>query len=113
MDDAVQRAEPIQRSCDGQAHVGEAGHVRRHDEHLRAERFDRADRLNLAGDAVVRRVTVEPILPGIAGRRRGTANQHELRLDVAGKPPGDCEPDVAEAAGNQVDAVLAQTADRR
>src|SRR4051794_40748481 len=87
VDHAVERAEATIRQLDDCLHRASVGHVRVRTQGLTAQPLD-----SFAG----------------AASCPGAPDQHEPRLVLRGEVVGDRHADLAEAAGNQVDAALTE-----
>ena len=108
VDHAVELTEAVHRRFDHGAHLRAVGDVGADHHHLRAERLDLPDLADPQTDAVPLAVRRQPLVPGGALGERRNAEQHQARPVLAGQELGEGEAEAAEAAGDQVDAPLAQ-----
>ena len=104
---AVDRAEALAGLAHDRLHLHDVGDVRGAGQHLGAERLEQAHLLDRARGPVVV-AEREVVVPAVARRQFAATDQHQAGPARACEPLGTQSADAAEAAGDQVDTLLAQ-----
>src|SRR6516162_7242932 len=101
-------AEPIKGRVEHAPHRVAIAYIGVEGEYLAAGLFERPDRLDPDARWVTCVVLGQPLVPLAVGRERRAADENETRPVLSGEVLGNHAADLAQAAGDQVDASLPQ-----